>query len=303
MALVFGGGFSRRDFVKGGLAAFGAVVTFGGSEGLAFGLPGEKVAGVRWAFLSDTHCPEDVGNNFRGQYPYRNLGGIVSEVISAGPDAVGITGDLARLTGQVGDYVNLKKLLGPLSEKSPVFMSMGNHDNRDNFLKVFGDGLPDGRQSVAGKYVVVADRPEVRVIMLDSLFYTNKVSGLLGKAQRTWLKKYLSGDDDTPTILCFHHSLYDGDGDLLDLPRLYEIIAPIRKVKAVVYGHSHVYGFSEYEGIHQINLPAVGYNFNDKDPVGWVEALLTAQGGDFILHATAGNKDKDGTITKLVWRT
>ena len=77
----------------------------------------------------------------------------------------------------------------------------------------------------------------------------------------------------------------------------------MKKVKAVVYGHSHVYAFSEYKGIHQINLPATGYNFSDNDPVGWVEARLTAHGGEFVLHATAGNKDKDGTITKLAWRS
>ena len=151
--------------------------------------------------------------------------------------------------------------------------------------------------------MVVAETGPVRVIMLDSLFYTNQVSGLLGKAQRKWLTDYLSRTDNTPTILCFHHALTDSDGDLLDLPRLYDIIAPISKVKAVIYGHSHVYGFSEYKGIHQINLPATGYNFSDKDPVGWVQAQLTARGGDFILHATLGNRDKDGAVTKLAWRS
>jgi hypothetical protein len=129
------------------------------------------------------------------------------------------------------------------------------------------------------------------------------VPGLLGKAQRQWLVKYLSECDDTPTILCFHHTLGDGDGDLLDLPRLYTAIKPIRKVKAIVYGHSHEYKFSEFEGIHLINIPAVGYNFNDSEPVGWVEAVLTAKDGRFKLHAIAGNTDNDQTVTKLTWRT
>lgn len=257
---------------------------------------------MRWALLSDTHIPEDVGNNYRGFFPYKNLEEIVPQIVPSTPDAVAITGDLARLTGQVGDYTNLKKLLTPLSEKTPVFMSLGNHDHRGNFLKVFQE-LPDERQSVPGKYVVVANTPPVRVIMMDSLFHTNQVAGLLGKAQRRWLAEYLSADDDIQTIICFHHTVSDGDGDLLDLPRLYEIIVPIRKVKAVVYGHSHVYSFSQYEGIHQINLPATGYNFNDNDPVGWVEAELTTNGGEFVLHTTAGNRDKDGAVTRLAWRS
>ena len=103
-------------------------------------------------------------------------------------------------------------------------------------------------------------------------------------------------------MLCFHHTLGDGDGDLLDVPRLFDIIKPIRKVKAVLYGHSHEYGFSEFEGIHLVNLPAVGYNFSDTEPVGWVEARLTAKGGDFTLHVAAGNKEKDGSVKKLAWR-
>ena len=40
-------------------------------------------------------------------------------------------------------------------------------------------------------------------------------------------------------ILFFHHSLRDEDGELLDIPRLFDLIKPIAKVKALVYGHSH----------------------------------------------------------------
>ena len=202
----------------------------------------------------------------------------------------------------VTDLPNLKKLIEPIAEKRPVFMALGNHDNRDNFVKVF-DNVPGEKQPVKGKHVVVANKPPARLIILDSLLYVNKTPGLLGKAQRQWLQNYLTECDDTPTILCFHHSLEDGDGDLLDLPRLLSAMKPIRKVKAIVYGHSHVYKFTQYEGIHLINLPAIGYNFNDSDPVGWVEASLTAKGGDFKLHAIAGNTSNDQSVTKLKWRT
>jgi hypothetical protein len=96
--------------------------------------------------------------------------------------------------------------------------------------------------------------------------------------------------------------LEDGDDDLLDVLHLFRMIGPVQKVKAIVYGHSHVYGFSQFEGIHLINLPAVGYNFNDTDPVGWVQARLTANGGDFTLHVAGGNADTDGRLTRLTWR-
>jgi len=299
MAEAFFRSMNRRSFIQTGLAAFGTLVTL--NSGCGTGLMKSDEKQINLAFLADTHIPEDVENNYRGFYPYQNLHKVVPELISASPDGVFIAGDLARLTGQPGDYANLKKLLSPLAEETPVFMTLGNHDNRQNFLKVF-DETPGEKPAVKDKHVTVVKMASVRLIMLDSLLYTNKVPGLLGKAQRQWLENYLKKSDETPTILCFHHTLSDGDGDLLDVPRLYSMIAPIRKVKAIVYGHSHVYGYSEFEGIHLINLPAVGYNFSDSDPVGWVQARLTNRGGDFILHAVAGNRDKDDSVMKLAWR-
>ncbi len=299
MAEIFFRSMNRRSFIQTGLAAFGTLVTL--NAGCSPGLTKKDETQTRLALLADTHIPEDVQNNYRGFYPYRNLEKVVPELISASPDGVLIAGDLARLTGQPGDYANLRKLLDPVAEETPVFMALGNHDDRQNFLKVFDD-TPGDKPDLKGKHVTIVKKASTRVIMLDSLLYVNKVPGLLGKAQRQWLQEYLNECDDTPTILCFHHTLSDGDGDLLDVPRLFSMIGPIRKVKAIVYGHSHAYGFSEFEGIHLINLPAVGYNFNDSEPIGWVEARMGSRGGDFVLHAVGGNQDQDGSMTKLAWR-
>ena len=299
MAEIFYKSMNRRNFIKTGLAAVGTLVTI--NTGCSPGLYKNETKSTRWAFLADAHIPADINNNYRGFFPYLNLQKVIPDIISALPDGVAIAGDLARLTGQLDDYANLKKLLNPIAEKRPVFMALGNHDNRENFVKVF-DKVPGEKQPVKNKLVTVIERPPIRLIILDSLLYVNKVSGLLGKAQRQWLEDYLKECDNTPTILCFHHSLEDGDGDLLDVPRLFSAIKPIRKVKAILYGHSHAYGFSEFEGIHLINLPAVGYNFSDTEPVGWVEAKLTAEGGDFTLHAIAGSMNKDRSVKKLAWR-
>ncbi|MFB0552279.1 MAG: metallophosphoesterase [Phycisphaerae bacterium] len=291
---------NRRSLIKTGLTAVGALAAI--VTGCSPGLRKSEQKPARWALLADTHIPEDFNNNYRGFYPYQNFKKVIPDIVSASPDGVAIAGDLARLTGQLGDYDNLKKLLNPIAEKRPVFMALGNHDNRDNFVKVF-DEIPREKQHVKGKHIVVVNNPTTRLIILDSLFYVNKVPGLLGKTQRQWLENYLEECDVTPTILCFHHTLTDSDDALLDVPRLFSTIKPIRKVKAIVYGHSHEYKFSEFEGIHLINLPAVGYNFSDAEPIGWVEANLTAKGGDFTLHAIAGDKNKDGSVTKLTWRT
>jgi len=290
----------RRNFIKNSVGALAGLLAVG--TGSSLGVRSNEEEAVRWALLADTHISEVLSDNYRGFYPYQNLLKVIPQILSNLPDGVVIAGDLARLEGKVGDYANLKKLLNPLAEKKPVFMALGNHDNRDNFLPVFNK-IAGEKQQAGGKHVVVVNKPPIRLIILDSLFYVNKAPGLLGKAQRQWLEDYLGNCDDTPTILCFHHTLGDEDGDLLDVPRLFNLIKPVRKVKAILYGHSHEYGYSEFEGIHLINLPAMGYNFSDTEPIGWVEARLTAKGGDFTLHVVTGDKDKDGCVTKLTWRT
>ena len=299
MAEIFYKSMNRRNFIKTGLAAVGTLVTI--NAGCSPGLMKNDEKETRLALLADTHIPENVEDNYRGFYQYRNLEKVVPDLVSNSPDGVLIAGDLARLSGQLGDYANLKKLLEPIAEKRPVFMALGNHDNRENFVKVF-DKEHGEKQNVKNKLVIVIERPPVRLIILDSLLYVNKMQGLLGKAQRQWLENYLKECDNTPTILCFHHSLEDGDGDLMDAPHLFNTIAPIRKVKAIVYGHSHAYGYSEFEGIHLINLPAMGHNFSDSEPVGWVEARMGSRGGDFVLHAVGGNLDRDGSVMNLPWR-
>ena len=291
---------NRRQFLKSSLAAVGGVVMLGPSSSPANEACSKEQA--RWGFLSDTHIPADPQNNYRGFYPYKNMQKVVAQMTADLPEGVVITGDLARLQGLPGDYANARKLLAPVVEKRPVCVGLGNHDNRANFLAAFAK--PGGaKQAVHGKHVVVVDTGPVRLIVLDSLLYCNKVAGLLGRNQRTWLQNTLADGDDKPTMLFFHHTLGDGDGDLLDVPRLFELIKPAKQVKALVFGHSHVYSFNEFEGIHLINLPASGYNFNDSQPVGWVEARLAGAGGDFILHTVGGNTQADGSTKTLHWRS
>jgi len=290
-------GITRRRFLDISLAVAGGVIALGPRRSAA----GVENGQARWAFLSDTHIAADPENNYRGHYPYRNLETAFTQIAADVPEGMVVTGDVARLTGQMADYENFKKLSLPLVGKRPIYLALGNHDDRKNFLDVFEK--PAGqRQPVKDKVVVTVDAGPVRFILLDSLLSTDVTGGLLGKAQRTWLQRHLQTGDDKPVILFFHHSLRDDDGDLLDLPRLFDIVKPVSKVKAFVFGHSHEYACSDFEGIHLINLPAVGYNFTDDQPVGWVEAQLTREGGTFRLHTVGGNQEIDGRVQQLRWR-
>jgi Icc protein len=289
---------SRRRFLNLSLAAAGGVIALGARRAGA----GAEREEARWAFLSDTHIAADSENNYRGHYPYRNLRETFEQIAHDLPEGMVVTGDIARLTGQMEDYENFKGLMLPLVSRRPIYLALGNHDDRGNFLDVFEDPA-HGSPAVKGKHIVTVDAGCARFILLDSLWAANQTAGLLGKAQRTWLARYLQTCDDKPVLLFFHHSLRDEDGDLLDIPRLFDLIQPLSKVKALVFGHSHELGFSDYQGIHLINLPAVGYNFTDDQPVGWVEAQLTRSGATFRLHAVGVRRPSDGRTERLSWRS
>lgn len=294
-------GLNRREFLYAGAAALAAPAL--ALQGCATGHRSQgPAATTRWAFLADTHIAADPNDHSGDFYPHHNMKEVLEQVLAAPPEGMMIAGDVARLQGLAGDYAQVHRLLSVLDEKVPVYMALGNHDDRANVSAEFKN-LPGRIQPVKGKHVTVIDAGPVRLILLDSLLKTNETPGLLGKVQRDWLKGYLADSDDKPVLLCFHHSLRDTDGDLLDSPRLFDIIEPMPKVKALVYGHSHDYAFATYEEIHLINLPAVGYSFKAEMPVGWVEANLTARGGEFTLHAVGGNTDIDGQVTSLKWRT
>ncbi len=286
---------NRRQFLTLGLAVAGGVVSLGPQK--ARGVEPRKDF-TRWAFLSDLHVPAKRDGRFRGFFPYQNLQRVMDEVGTSLPDGVMITGDLARWRGQIDAYGNVQSLLDPMARTRPIHMGVGNHDSRENFLSMFAGGHGGG-PTVAGKHVLTTNAGPVRMIVLDSLLFVSMFPGMLGKPQRAWLQTYLQICDERPTILFIHHT---PRADLLDTGRLFDIIVPAAKVKAIVFGHSHKYKFSRFEGIHLINLPASGYNFTNRQPVGWVEAQLTAHGGEFTLHAIGGNTDENGNVTKLQWR-
>ncbi len=292
---------SRKQFCRisiGALAGCWSWQAFGQESGTQDDNPDQWHVGL----LSDTHIPEDPSEAYRGFAPVANLKQAVGQIDAVRPEAVIVCGDAARLEGKIGDYRRLRELLMPLAESAPVAIGLGNHDDRRNFSQVFrGDDTP-GRQNVSGKHVVVLEHPTTRIVVLDSLLYVNKVAGLLGKAQRTWLEHTLPRLSDRPLVLFVHHTLNDGDGDLLDVDRLMTILRPHRHVKAIFYGHSHQFRIGEREGVRLVNLPACGYNFNDAEPVGWMEASFHRHGVALTLRAFAGNRENDGTTYQVEWK-
>ena len=283
----------RRSFLKGTASAIGLACA---PRFLAADAP------VRVALFSDTHIAANPSDQFRGFFPHQNLKKVVAQTAASKFDLLVVNGDLARLEGRPEDYSAFTALMDPLAEQMPMVVTLGNHDDRKNarsaLVKLMGEV-----ESVQQKLVTTIDAGPFRFVLLDSLMVTNISAGQLGRLQREWLAQYLSASAAKPLIVFVHHNPDpDSDSALVDADRLLAILRPQKSVKALIFGHTHVYSHEMQAGLQLVNLPAIGYNFADGNPVGWVEASLAPDAAELKLHAIAGETKDDGKLTSLKWR-
>jgi len=293
MPVQLGCDVSRRTFLKANL--LGAAVFVVGDA-----LAGEGGGDLRLALLSDIHLPADRLPGSGGYDACRQLIQVTPDILAAKPDGLIVAGDLTRHEGTAADYEVVLELTKPLSDAMPVYLCLGNHDNRDNFRAAFKN-LKGEAQPVQDKQVTVVEHRHVRILLLDSLFYVRQRGGLLGKVQREWLNAYLAGHADRPAVLMFHHTLGDGDNDLLDTELLFDLLAAHPRVKAVFHGHAHAWTRRERQGVSVIGLPTTAHIRDPKQPIGWVEAVFRKDGMDLTLRAFAGNREEDGKTYSHTW--
>ena len=262
-------------------------------------------AEVQWALFADPHISLDPRKDYLGFLPDQNLRKAVSQVAATSPDAAVVAGDISWLEGLPEDYSRFKTTVDPLARQVPTCLTVGNHDSRENFLSAFQTGgttPPTVDMPNVDKIITILEQQPVRMVILDSLYRTDVVPGLLGKSQRHWLVDFLERSDKRPTFLCVHHPLNEEDGSLLDGDRLLTLVHPFRQVKAIFTAHDHVYRLEKSGGLHVVGLPGLGFPFEESEATGWVEARLTLRGGDFTLHTIAGQASQALETVQLEWR-
>ena len=108
-------------------------------------------------------------------------------------DYVVFGGDLAD-NGETKAYHRLKESFGLLN--SPSYLTLGNHDNRENFLEVFGQI----QSKETGKFDYYVDIKKHRIIILDSSCQKYSAAGFLEKIQLDWLREKLTQARDLSLI-------------------------------------------------------------------------------------------------------
>ncbi|MDR1958234.1 MAG: metallophosphoesterase [Planctomycetaceae bacterium] len=288
----------RRQFLAGTFAA-GLLTAFSRRNAFAEGSKSDH-----WVFLSDTHVPGDPKKVLNGKNPNDHFRRVREEVLQLTdkPQGIIVTGDFAFLQGQPEDYKNLKTQVTPyLDAEIPVHVSLGNHDHLDNFYGAFPE-FSKKTPLVAGENITVLETPNCNLFLLDSLYQTDVVSGFLGIEQLRWLKKELTARQNKPAILFAHHNLDNSEQTLMDREELWAVVKPQKQVKAYIYGHTHVYRQSVRDDVHLINLPALGWEFqNGKQPLGWSDAFLSRDGMELTLHTLDKTRSDNGHVRKFTW--
>lgn len=257
----------------------------------------------RWILLSDTHIPGEYDRELNNCKPNANLAQARGEILALDDKPAGVimTGDAVFLTGEVEDYKTLVKQLEPFVEAEiPVYPLLGNHDNYANLVAHAGKFAFE--TPVEGKQVTIIETPHANWFLLDSLEKTNSTPGLLGDEQLKWLAAELDKRPDKPAIIAAHHNVEEARNDLKDHEKFWAVVKSRKQVKAYIFGHTHVYQNSVYDGVHMINLPAMAWRFDEKQPVGWTEATITPDGLELKLHTLDKEHPKNNDVRKFQWR-
>jgi len=296
---------TRRSFLQAGAAAVLSPRAFNAVA---------AEAAPWFAMLADTHIEADPAKTARDINMADNLRTVVAEILAEPtlPEFAFVNGDCAYNTGEKGDYETFRALVQPLLDAGvPIYLTMGNHDDRGPFYELFPEAKAGPGNKIA-RHVSVVESAQANWIFIDTLKEVNKVTGEVGAAQRQWISAAVDrhSSDGKPAIVVGHHyaqSMPEGStatvSGLADTAEFMDLLRSKSQVKAYIFGHSHSYGFKEDRGgIHLVNQPPVGYLFNPELPNGWLRGQLTAGSMTIELRALDKKHAQHGVAKTLAWR-
>jgi 3',5'-cyclic AMP phosphodiesterase CpdA len=297
---------SRRRFLQASVAAAAALIA---APRLSWSGPASQPDPNHLALLSDIHINADrklIHKTNISMWDHLQQASDEILALPQPPSMVLINGDCAYNSGRAEDYATVLDALKPLRAAGlPVHLGLGNHDDREH-LKAAFEHDPACAADLADRRIMRLELPAADWYVLDSLRKTASIPGELGAPQLEWLRQSLDARANRPAAVMLHHQPDERPPDkasgLTDTKPFLDILEPRKQVKAVLFGHTHVWKHWERDGLHLINLPTSAYVFDSKQPAGWVDAHLTERGLSLQLHAITPEHSSDGELLELNWR-
>lgn len=211
------------------------------------------MSALRILHLSDTHFSGDGGRHYGVVDTAEHLRRALSHVAHLMFDLVVVSGDVSQ-DGSAASYRQVKDAVTPwaLARGARAVFAMGNHDRRDAFRAVLGEGQPDADElSLPG---IDLDRPVAslverdgwRVVVLDSSV-PGAGYGTLEPEQLSFLREAISVPAPHGTVVVVHHPPLRAQTDLLQALALdehdgQELLDIVRgtDVRVILSGHYHL---------------------------------------------------------------
>ncbi|MBY8974802.1 phosphodiesterase [Rhodobacteraceae bacterium NNCM2] len=197
--------------------------------------------------LTDIHLTTP-GETIAGRDPNANFDRALAHSLHHHPDAeaIVITGDLSDW-GDEADYLRLRDRIATLPV--PVHLCIGNHDDRETFLRVFPDHAdPDGFAQR------VAPLSRGAAVLIDT-WGPETHAGHFCERRAAWLDRQLAALPG-PVWLFMHHNpapTHIGPMDeimLLDADRFGAVIAAHRaRIAHIFHGHCHLPLSGSFRGV------------------------------------------------------
>lgn len=224
---------------------------------------------LRVLHISDTHLFGDDSRHYGVVDTADHLRRTLAHVAGRDFDIVVCSGDVSE-DGSEGSYELARELLEPWAAErgARVVFAMGNHDRRESFRTVLGDGQrgvaatelcdgPDPARPIAS----VATVDGWRTIVLDTAV-PGAGFGALDAGQLDALAAVLATPAEHGTILIMHHPPVPAQTDLLgaldlgeaDTAALWERLAG-SDVRVVLSGHYHLPIVEYVQGIPVVVAP------------------------------------------------
>jgi 3',5'-cyclic-AMP phosphodiesterase len=297
---------TRRHFLQTAVAGLVTGVHVAAAERSSASTADET--GEVVAILNDTHIGEEHGPNHA--HP-ANLQAAVAWLLALPqrPARVIINGDLAFKVGTPGDYRKFIPLIAPLRAAGlAVHLTLGNHDNREEFLRAF-PGERSASRLKEHRHNTIVDLAHVRLLLLDSLKDTPAAPGRLGAEQIAWLLQEVDARPEKPVVLVAHHNpTVGGDpvhypGGLEDTAAVWPELVKRSQVKAYLHGHIHDWSLAMHSGIHIVNTLATSVVGNKAvSTTGWTMARFLPTGLDLTIHTHAPGHPWSAERKWLFWR-